>query len=87
MATTFSQHVSSPDINRYVVAESWGQPPASQYRFRLEGTRMYGTPMPNAPASSRHQLDRQVYRELLPEQSLWEFLSDEALLDFENGLD
>jgi len=81
--------VGRPAKNNYVTKETWGQPPASQYRFRVVGTRMYGVPVLGVyyymtlsePQSVRGET------ELYHEMREWDELSDEALLIFESGLE
>lgn len=88
---TSRSHITRSDGSPYVTSESregqWGQPSVSYYRFTIEGSRMVGTLVSDLYLSSgsRHTADERDA--LMQEFGEWDVLSDEALLNFEQGLE
>lgn len=86
-----SQTVGRASKSRYITSESgvdtWGQPPASHYRFRLVGVRMFGTPVVVELVTQSTPRKDSSEAELNSELAIWDSLSDEALLAFEDSMD
>jgi hypothetical protein len=57
----------------------WGQPPASQYWFYIDGTRMYGQPISEVYLQSSSMSHSVVHSKLAAEFEAWEAASDEAM--------
>jgi hypothetical protein len=71
----------------FIVSETWGQPPASHYRFSVEGDRMFGFLISSKESSSADSHKPASLSELQAETGGWDSLSDEAFLDFEDSLE
>lgn len=89
MQTTNMLVRSSEQTNRAesIVVSEPDQVSAAHYRFRLEGKRMFGR-LVSSQVLGRSELSaRREDDELRKELAIWDSLSDEALLTFEDSLD
>ena len=87
-----SETVDRLSRSRYITSEpsgdAWGQPPASHYRFHVVGARMFGMLITSAHVVTEPStLEDSSKAELSNELAIWDSLSDEALLSFEDSLD
>ena len=86
--TSATRTVSRSDESFYVGSEGWGQPPASHHVIDIQGGQ-HADEEPQAstiyvatgPAAAVPDAELQA------EFAAWDRASDEALLDFEAGLD
>lgn len=69
-----------------IVSVEQDQLSAAQYRFRLEGKRMYGILVSSHVSGHSELTSRTVDSELRQEMAIWDSLSDEALLEFEDSI-
>ena len=79
--------VAGSGIKRFVTSEEWGQPPASQYQFRVDGTRMFGVLVSLRPSGTAQHHLAAIEAELAEDLHSWDALSDEALIEFEDTFD
>ena len=79
------------DTPVYVTSEppenEWGQPSASQYVFERVGNRLFGSLIAGVYAANRLRLMPSAAPCLAAELEAWDAASDEALTQFEAGLD
>jgi len=92
MKATDSRRMTIEEAKRiYVTSEpqdsEWGQPPASQYVFTIEGTRLLGEPIAGIYLPSSPPEVPPIDSCLMEEFEAWELASDEALTNFEEALD
>lgn len=80
----------SSNMTLYVTSEprenSWGQPPASHYILFVRDNRLVGEPIAGVYAASPSADLNFSQARLAAEFAAWEAASDEALVDFEQGL-
>lgn len=81
---------ASSNKTLYVTSESqensWGQPPASHYVLFVRDNRLVGEPIAGVYATSPSADVNFSQARLTAEFAAWEVASDEALLNFEQGL-